>query len=574
MNLKSKIISLALIIIIVFSLIIFFYILPTVNNIVEERTLIKLKNHTQIPISILEKYNNLVEENKISLKEAQSNAYDEIRILRYDEGTGYFWINDTKKPYPNMIMHPIATDLEGNEMSNEKYEVAGDKKANLFSEFVRVTENNVDGYVNYLWPKPNKEGNFPKESYIYRFEPWNIIIGTGIYIDDLDAIKESIRNKVLLSIVLTVTFAVILVILIIIPIQKTLNKIMTQSSKYANLDFRENIPVKSKDEFGDISESFNIISEGLRKLLDNLKTLTDTATDSFNNISSDMGDFSNKMSKNTVNAKDMTYKLKNSYNQLQGLQKIINQATNSILSIAEKASDGERLSEDVQSNAKTLEKESIKSSKNAKEIYNKTKIELESAIRHSESVKKINQLLESILKITEQTNLLALNASIEAARAGEAGKGFAVVAEEIGKLADSSQEMVSSIKITINDVVSSVDNLATYSNKLLDFIDENVLPDYDKLLDISDNYYEDANNFNKLMSELSIISEELSDSMDIITENMEKASNAAEVSVTNLYDIVESNSNLSEMSKIINKTSRENIEVINELNDVVDKFKY
>ncbi|MEA1975336.1 MAG: cache domain-containing protein [Bacillota bacterium] len=574
MTLKVKIISLALIIVLVFSLIIFFYILPTVNGIIKDRTLVKLKEHTEIPISILIRYNNLINDGSLELETAQKQAYKEIENLRYDNGNGYFWINNTSKPIPKMIMHPIAPTLNGQLLNNEKYEVVGDNNINLFTAMVNVTEDNPEGYVSYLWPKPDTDGVFPKESYVYKFKPWNAIIGTGIYIDDLELIQADITKKVLITIIATIIFSTILIILIIIPIQKTILNITTHSAKYSELDFRENVTVTSKDEFGNIADAFNSISAGLRKLLTNLNIITDTATVSFSGISNDMASFSTGMNDSTIKAKDISDELNKSYKKIELVEETIVEASKAITTIAERATEGAMLSTDIQKNAKELEENSKTSSKNTKEIYFATKNNLETAIEKSQNVKKINKLLESILSITEQTNLLALNASIEAARAGDAGKGFAVVANEIGKLADSSQEMVSSIKKTVDEVVGSVDNLAIHSNEVLDFIDEKVLKDYDKLLDISDRYYNDANSFNDLMSDLSAISEELSSSMESISFSMEEASKSAQRGSQGVTTIITSNNDLNKRAKLIASTSTDNIKILEDLNNLVNTFKY
>lgn len=152
--------------------------------------------------SIINRYQRMVKRGEISLSNAKKRAMAEIRELRFDGGTGYIWINDTTAPFPTMIMHPTVPTLDGKVLSSRKYNNALGVRKNLFSAFVEVTQNNQDGYVDYLWPKPTANGltkEEPKLSYVRRFNDWNWILGTGIYIDDArteieSRIKESIKT--------------------------------------------------------------------------------------------------------------------------------------------------------------------------------------------------------------------------------------------------------------------------------------------------------------------------------------------------------------------------------------------
>ncbi len=123
-------------------------------------------------------------------KEAKALSIDEIRKMRYDFGEGYFWINDTGRPYPKMLLHPFMPTLEGKVMDNPAYNNRVDKTRNLFDAILETCEKQKCGFIRYNWPKPVPGGeaipNAPKLSYVKIFKPWNWIIGTGIYIDEID----------------------------------------------------------------------------------------------------------------------------------------------------------------------------------------------------------------------------------------------------------------------------------------------------------------------------------------------------------------------------------------------------
>ncbi len=160
----------------------------------------RLKNIIDITESIITKQISRVQRREISLYSAKIEAINEIKKLKYDNGVGYVWINDTGKPIPKMIMHPTLPELDGQILNNQEFYCAyGEKKENLFVAFVDVSLKYGEGFVDYLWPKPTKDGltkEQPKLSYVRLIKDWDWIIGTGIYVDDAieDAKTNTIKN--------------------------------------------------------------------------------------------------------------------------------------------------------------------------------------------------------------------------------------------------------------------------------------------------------------------------------------------------------------------------------------------
>lgn len=237
-------------------------------------------------------------------------------------------------------------------------------------------------------------------------------------------------------------------------------------------------------------------------------------------------------------------------------------------SVAQKSSQSASLSSEIMSRANALYQSSVASEKQAKDIYEQESAKLIQAIQESKRVQEITALTEDILNISSQTNLLALNASIEAARAGDAGKGFAVVADEIRMLADSSKETVNKIQNVTDVIVNSVSNLSKSSNGILQFMNEKIAEDYKSMIDISKQYENDAEFYNRVSRELGDSSQEMSTGMshinssiseiveliDHIKNYMEQISESAELSNDNSTMVLSQMQKLFELSESLNKT--------------------
>jgi len=564
-KLKYKIIFLAVFIIIVFSGMIGFYIIPTVSNIIEDRTMTKLSELVDLPYSEVVRQYELYKDGVKSEDEAKLEALKSIEHLRYSE-SDYFWVNDLDGL---MLMHPIAltlndTNVIGLKDSNDKL---------FFKEMVDIVKKDGEGIVKYLWPKPGKEEPQPKISFVRGFDEWNWLIGTGVYVDDLIEIKNDIYFKVVIISIVIILFSLLLISLIVIPLNKTLRSIILHTNDYKDLDFREAIDVKSTDELGQISNAFNAVSAGLKNLLENMiQTSTELNKDS-NMISRDVNNLKESSKLTLESTTDISAVIEQTTAATTTVTSTIDEIRSAIEVIAVKASEGASKAGDVSVRASTLKTEAVESGENANDIYSNVKARLEDAIKDAKEVSKISNLLDGISNITSQTNLLALNASIEAARAGDAGKGFAVVASEVGKLAEESSTLVEDIQKTVNFIQSSVNTLIDDSSEILGFIETNVLKDYEKLSTIGDQYSDDANVFNGIMLELSAISEQLTSSIESIASNMHEVQDATDQESLGVENILQMTKDITEKTDNVSEIIQVNIDMIEELDKLINQFK-
>ncbi|WP_419673157.1 cache domain-containing protein [Aliarcobacter butzleri] len=275
MTIKAKILILSLIVIIVVTVSISIDSIISIKNLSEKnienykkeaylKKEVELKNYVTLAYKIVEIYYNKVDADKSNEKEIQQEALKAIADLKY-ANNDYFWINDSS---PKMIMHPINAALNGKDLSS--YADPYGKK--LFIEMAKIsTENKSGGLVKYWWDKPNKK-NDPKEkfSYVQKFEPWDWIIGTGAYVDDVetevalmkDIVNKEIENIIFNLLVFSLVLAVIFIFIynyfvnqaIIKPLTNINEAIVDMTDGKGNAD---HIDKKSNDEIGKLTDSFN-----------------------------------------------------------------------------------------------------------------------------------------------------------------------------------------------------------------------------------------------------------------------------------------------------------------------------
>jgi len=323
-------------------------------------------------------------------------------------------------------------------------------------------------------------------------------------------------------------------------ISEPIKKSSAYLSKIAEGDFTVEIEPKllsRKDELG-------VISNGIKEMRDSLKHLVMRITESSTQIDEKVENSMKRITELTNNLESVsatTEELAASTEETAAASEEMSASSQEIekavQSIAERSQQGAIIARETSERAHATQKGVQDSQKKSNELFSKTKGELEQAIDDSKVVSQISVLSEAILQITAQTNLLALNAAIEAARAGEAGRGFSVVADEIRKLAEQSKTAATQIQDVTHRVTKSVDNLSVSSNHLLDFVQNDVSNDYQRMLEVAAKYNEDARYFDDLVTEFSATSEELLASTESVVIAIDGVATAASESASGTTDI-------------------------------------
>lgn len=363
------------------------------------------KSEVETVISFLKNHDNYCKKNNIGLDSAKLLAANYIRELRYGE-SGYFWADDSNGN--NVVL--LGRDAEGKNRMN-----AEDSKGNKYVQSFIDLAHKGGGYTTYWFPKKEGGEALEKRSYTAYFEPYDWVIGTGNYIEDIDVfIKNHIEKQnasfgqmqmvLLLIVVIFIAIAIGIAMYIGKRLSTPLINISQGAKRIAEGDLNTSFEIYDTIELGILGGSMNRMVEKLKELIGAIKQSANQIKNASDQISSGSQSFSQGASEQASAAEEVSSSMEE---MVSNIQQNANNA------------------KDTESISKRASKEIDKVGKASADSLN--------------SINEIAQKISIINEIAFQTNLLALNAAVEAARAGESGKGFAVVAAEVRKLAERSK---------------------------------------------------------------------------------------------------------------------------------------
>lgn len=397
------------------------------SDLMKERQL-QSDNVVSLAYSVMEYFQRQENDGALSTQAAQQRALQALQAMRYDQNN-YVWVNDLQA---RMVMHPIKPELDGRDMSD--FEDSQGKR--LFFDIAKAAQSSQQGYQNYFWPKPGQSTPSEKLSYFKLFEPWGWVIGTGVYIDDIDTLFYQRITESAIFLAITIPVLIWLSLLISRSITSPLRHMSQVMEAVAEGKLQARIKIENQDELGEVSKVINHTLDTQLELIQKL-----------NHSSLHILSSAEQMAATT---EQTSAGVKQQHGETQMLAAAMQQMSATAQDVAQNAQQTAEITVQAESTAR-LGDDIVQTTIDAiNGLASQVQAQAEVITQLESDTLQVEGILSVIRDISDQTNLLALNAAIEAARAGEQGRGFAVVADEVRVLAKRTSESTDQIH-SLND---------------------------------------------------------------------------------------------------------------------------
>ena len=400
------------------------YVIVSEQRLLMSERQASVRQNVEIAHGLLVHYHDQAVKGRISDDEARQRALEAIKALRYG-GNEYFWINDMQ---PRMVMHPIKPELEGRDLSENK-DPTGKR---LFMAMVDVVKAGGAGEVSYMWPKPGSDQPVQKVSYVKGFAPWGWIIGSGVYVDTVNA---AVFSRAMQSGLGALVLGLVLLAIGVLIARSILQQMGGEPAEVNAITHRM--------AQGDLSMAITLKPGDQGSIMHGIKTMRDNMSRIVGQVRTGSESVATASAEIAQGNQDLSARTESQASALEETAASMEELGSTVRQNADNARQANQLAQSASTVA-------VRGGEVVAQVVDTMK-------GINDSSRKIADIISVIDGIAFQTNILALNAAVEAARAGEQGRGFAVVASEVRSLAGRSAEAAKEIKTLITDSVGRVE---------------------------------------------------------------------------------------------------------------------
>lgn len=529
---------------------------------------------------------NMIDEDKfkdfMENKDMEDSYYKSLQKdfteIKEDNNFKYLYTESYDKDGKTTIYGVDTLDVDGD---GDPYEIGQEVNVDgSYYDTEEALESLNEGIETYTRPYKDEDfgmlisGNVPIKD-----EAGKVL---GIVTCDISAdnVYKNIRNTLLIIEGIILIFSIMIAYLIFIllkryisePINKVVKTLLSISKGDFSVEVDKSI-IKRNDEIGFISKEIENMRNSIRtlvsKVIEESKLIDDSAKLCFENIEG----LKVKVNNITNDSQEVLSVMEETTSYTEEMNATTHTVTETMGNIKDKSINGMDVSKGNNDRIKEANDKIILSKDNLDKVYSEMHNNLEDSINKSKNIRYIKESIDMISDICDQTSLLALNASIEAARAGEHGKGFAVVAEEVANLAEESKTVTHKMKEVVGVALESVEKLVSDSERILNFLDFEVVKNYEMFLETGNQYTKESNEMVSMLEEFNTSTQNLYDSTNVMRKAIDDITSAANATTEDVMNIVGNVEHINNNSETLYEEIDTTKERANELIKLVSHLK-